>query len=140
MTNFDRITASPAALARVLDGLGVPDAPWDEAFRKKFCKECSLENCDGPEGCPHQEKRDNPLWWLALKAEESEETEADNLRVLVRRATPRLPLHTSAQDRFCPTCGTYISWDGLNEPLNRAPKFCRECGQAFDWGTEDKGG
>lgn len=136
MTNFDKITASHATMAQFLDGLEVPDAPWDKDFRKKFCQECSLENCDGPGGCPHQEKRDNPLWWLVLEAEESESTDTDRLQDLLKRATPRLPLRTSAQDRFCPACGAYISWDGLNDPMEQAPKFCRECGQAFDWSTE----
>lgn len=42
----------------------------------------------------------------------------------------------SLADRGCPSCGEYISWDALNDPLEYAPPFCKHCGQALDWSKE----
>lgn len=63
-TNFDRITASPEVLAAFLTSLPCLDAPWDDAFHRVFCDNCSMEDC--PKVCPHEEKRNSPAWWLSL--------------------------------------------------------------------------
>lgn len=44
-TNFDRITASPEALASFLASLPCLDAPWDDDFHRIFCDNCPMENC-----------------------------------------------------------------------------------------------
>ena len=62
MTNFEKLTASPEALAAFLAALPVASAPWDEAFHKKVCAGCSQKDCDPI--CPHEDKRNSPLWWL----------------------------------------------------------------------------
>lgn len=66
MTNFEKITASPAALGAFLGSLPVLTAPWDDDFHREFCDACDAENCDG-ENCPHQAERDNPTRWLGLE-------------------------------------------------------------------------
>lgn len=65
-TNFNQITASPAALAAFLGALPVLTGPWDTAFHRKFCDTCPAENCDA---CPNEARRDNPEWWLGLEVE-----------------------------------------------------------------------
>lgn len=67
MTEYERITESPQALAAFLGGLPVLEGPWNEAFRRKFCAGCAADNCDA-ENCPYNEYRDNPAWWLAQAA------------------------------------------------------------------------
>ena len=67
-TNFEKITASPAALADFLGSLPTLSGPWDDSFHRAFCDACPAENCDA-ENCPHNAERDNPLWWLGLAAE-----------------------------------------------------------------------
>lgn len=68
MTNFEKITASPETLAEVLAEIPAADSPWDRAFRETFCARCSRQDCDGQDGgCPNQEKRGNPGWWLRLE-------------------------------------------------------------------------
>ena len=37
-----------------------------EAFRREFCAGCGQEDCEPT--CPHQDKRDNPAWWLKQEA------------------------------------------------------------------------
>ena len=49
-TNFDRITASPEALASFLASLPCLDAPWDDDFHRIFCDNCPMEYC--PKVCP----------------------------------------------------------------------------------------
>ncbi len=66
MTNFERITASPEALAAFLATIHAASGPWDDDFHRQYCDRCGLENCDP---CPHEGKRNNPAWWLAQKAE-----------------------------------------------------------------------
>lgn len=68
MTHFEKITKSPEALGEFLSGLPVIHGPWDSAFCREFCENCTAENCDG---CAHTE-RNNPFWWLGLPAEEVE--------------------------------------------------------------------
>lgn len=53
------------ALGGVLASLSAAEAPWDKAFREAYCQGCGRENCDA---CPHEEYRNNPVWWLRLAA------------------------------------------------------------------------
>ncbi|MEY8388832.1 hypothetical protein AALC17_16375 [Oscillospiraceae bacterium 38-13] len=68
MSNFEKITATPEALGAFLASLPVATGPWDESFHEKFCASCEREECD-TEHCPHQNERNNPLWWLTQAAE-----------------------------------------------------------------------
>lgn len=68
MKEFDRITESPEKLGEFLRSLPILDGPWDTAFQNQFCADCLYQNCDG---CPHEEFRNNPLWWLTLEAGEN---------------------------------------------------------------------
>lgn len=63
MTEFERITVSPAALGAFLSSLPCLEGPWDDAFHREFCGKCAAENCDA---CPHEAERNNPAWWLEL--------------------------------------------------------------------------
>ena len=65
-TNFEKITATPEALAAFLSSLPVLSGPWDEAFHRRYCDACSAEECGGCEN----RALNNPLWWLSLAAEE----------------------------------------------------------------------
>lgn len=67
-SNFEKITASPEALAAFLSSLPVLSGPWDEAFHRRYCDACPAENCDGCEN----RALNNPLWWLGLPAEVAE--------------------------------------------------------------------
>lgn len=64
-TNFEKITASPEALAAFLSSLPVLSGPWDEAFHHRYCDACSAEEC----GECENKALNNPLWWLSLAAE-----------------------------------------------------------------------
>ncbi len=64
-TNFQRITASPEALAAFLSSLPVLAGPWDEAFHRRYCDACPAEEC----GECGNKAINNPLWWLCLAAE-----------------------------------------------------------------------
>lgn len=139
MTRFKQIAASPASMANFLSSLPTLKGPWDEAFDKAFCSTCGVQDCNA-EGCPHQQIRDNViLWWLRLSSEaaDAEETAGDLVDIL-ERATPKAPTKDSLADRGCPSCGEYISWDALNDPLEYAPQFCKHCGQALDWSQEKR--
>lgn len=61
MTEFERITASPAILGEFLGTLPCLEGPWDDAFHREFCDKCEAENCDA---CPHEAERNSPTWWL----------------------------------------------------------------------------
>lgn len=61
MTEFERITASPAVLGAFLGSLPCLEGPWDDAFHREFCDKCEAENCDT---CPHEAERNSPTWWL----------------------------------------------------------------------------
>ena len=63
MTEFEKITASPAVLGAFLGSLPCLEGPWDNAFHRAFCDKCKAENCDA---CPHEAERNNPTWWLGL--------------------------------------------------------------------------
>ena len=63
MTEFERITVSPAVLGSFLSFLPCLGGPWDDAFHREFCSKCTAENCDD---CQHEAERNNPAWWLEL--------------------------------------------------------------------------
>jgi len=64
-TVFEAVTKDAAALAGLLGGLPVIEAPWDTAFQKHYCASCGADNCDA---CPNEAFRNNPAWWLSLEA------------------------------------------------------------------------
>ncbi len=70
MTNFEKLTTSPEALAAFLSAIPVANSPWDEGFHRKFCHGCGLEDCDH---CPHEAERNNPAWWLEQEIEGGEQ-------------------------------------------------------------------
>ena len=63
MSNFEKITETPEALDAFLESLTVINSPWEDGFHKAFCGTCGKTDCGI---CPHQDKRNNPLWWLKL--------------------------------------------------------------------------
>ena len=65
-TNFANLTQSPEVLGAFLSSLPILEGPWDEEFHRRYCDGCTRTDCDGGEGCPHSEQRNNPLWWLKL--------------------------------------------------------------------------
>lgn len=65
MRIYDKLTESPETLGEFLKSLPVLDTPWDTAFQKTFCGKCKEESCDN---CPNEKYRNNPKWWLGLKA------------------------------------------------------------------------
>ena len=67
-TNFDAITRSPSRLGGFLRSLPILEAPWDDEFHKRYCAKCPSPDCDY---CPHERFRNNPEWWLLLKAGEA---------------------------------------------------------------------
>ena len=84
MSNFEKITASPEALAEFLASLSVATGPWDESFHKEFCNSCKRKNCDGKK-CPHQNERGNPAWWLRLGEKQGE---AAGVTIKIKAAFP----------------------------------------------------
>lgn len=69
VSNFEEITKSPEALGEFLRALPILDGPWDTEFQRRYCAGCGKVSCDDEEPCPHEEKRNNPGWWLGLAAE-----------------------------------------------------------------------
>lgn len=69
MNYFEKITASPAALAAFLAAIPALDGPWDKVFQRTFCRTCEAQNCDA-ENCPHNAERNNPAWFLAQEVAE----------------------------------------------------------------------
>lgn len=67
-TNFEEIARTPETLAAFLRSLPVLDGPWDEEFQRQYCAGCGKVSCDGGSGCPYEEKRNSPGWWLGLEA------------------------------------------------------------------------
>ena len=67
MTIYEKLTASPTDLGEFLLSLPVIEGPWHRAFQRQFCDRCEKEECDG---CPNEQYRANPYWWLSLEAEE----------------------------------------------------------------------
>lgn len=68
-TVFEAITKDKPTLAGFLRSLPVIEAPWDDAFHKRYCAGCGKQDCDV---CPNEEFRNNPEWWLSLVAEAAE--------------------------------------------------------------------
>lgn len=66
-TYFDKITASPEALAEFLASIQALDGPWDRVFQEKFCTKCRASNCTR---CPHPKERNSPAWFLAQEVAE----------------------------------------------------------------------
>lgn len=62
-------TIDPETLGAFLRGLPVIEAPWDEAFQRKYCAGCGKVSCDDGSPCPYEDKRNNPLWWLSQESE-----------------------------------------------------------------------
>ena len=72
MTNYDRIAETPEALGAFLASLPIANAPWDDEFHKQFCADCHYLGCDS---CPHEQFRNNPLWWLKRETQKDYEAE-----------------------------------------------------------------
>ena len=70
ITYFEKITASPEAMAEFLASIPALETPWDEVFQRTYCATCSADNCDA-ENCPHNEERNNPAWFLAQEVPEA---------------------------------------------------------------------
>lgn len=51
----------------------------------------------------------------------------------LEKLIPRKPICESLADRSCPACDAYIPFDALNDNIEDAPKYCKNCGQALDW-------
>ncbi len=66
MTNFEKLMASPETLGAFLASIPTISAPWDEAFHREFCAGCGQEDCEPV--CSHQDRRNNPAWWLKREA------------------------------------------------------------------------
>lgn len=74
MSNFEKITALPETLGAFLASLPIADGPCDENFHRTFCDSCKKgkrENC-GTTGCPHEDERNKPTWWLKQGEEPGE--------------------------------------------------------------------
>lgn len=69
MTNFEKITRSPEALAEFLRNLVAVNTPWEKEFSRLICAPCERECCDG---CSSIQMSKDPLWWLGMQAEEPE--------------------------------------------------------------------
>lgn len=65
MTNFEKVSASPEALAAFLATIPAAGSPWEDDFHRQYCHSCGLEDCDH---CPHEAERNSPAWWLAQEA------------------------------------------------------------------------
>lgn len=65
VTNFEKLTQSPAGLGAFLRGLPILEGPWDNEFHKRYCRKCPSTDCTY---CPHEKFRNNPEWRLNLKA------------------------------------------------------------------------
>ena len=84
MSNFEKITETPEALGAFLESLTVINSPWEDGFHKAFCGTCGKTDCGI---CPHQDKRNNPLWWLKLGEKPGE---ALGLSIRIKAAFPVL--------------------------------------------------
>lgn len=51
----------------------------------------------------------------------------------LEKQIPQKPIRESLADRACPVCDAYIPFDALNDKIEDAPNFCKNCGQALDW-------
>jgi len=74
VTNFEKITATPAALGAFLASLTVIESPWEEMFHRTFCAGCGKEDCVR---CPHERERNDPTWWLSRAVQGGQEVPAE---------------------------------------------------------------
>jgi len=99
MSNFEKITASPETLGAFLASLPIATGPWDEQFHRQFCDSCKREHCE-MQGCPHENVRNNPTWWLTQEGSSGTRalepgaivTLENPLRVNIRAARHESPL------------------------------------------------
>ena len=132
MTNFEKITASPEALGEFLASLPVATGPWDKEFHRAFCDSCGRENCDRKR-CQHQDKRNNPLWWLMMGGKEGE---VPGLSIRIKAAFPILwhkEYFTVAEKRKetrapCVCCDNTgkVTIKGVEYPCPRCKGNCRK--------------
>jgi hypothetical protein len=120
MTNFEKITASPDALGEFLASLPVATGPWDEEFHRAFCVDCERENCD-EKRCPHQDKRNNPTWWLTMGGKPGE---VPGLSINIKAA---LPLEWGKE---------YYTVDSTVKQVRAACVCCDNTGKVTIKGTE----
>lgn len=57
MTNYEKITQSPKALAAFLSSLSCLEGHWNEEFHQRFCAACIEPEC---ENCLHEDYRNAP--------------------------------------------------------------------------------
>ena len=72
MTNFEKITTSPEALAELLGSVASDAGPWDAAFTERYCKACTSKECtDAVCALPevYKDPRKMAAWWLGLEAD-----------------------------------------------------------------------
>ncbi len=87
MSNFEKVAASPGTLGAFLVSLPIATGPWDESIHQMFCNSCKQDkrqDCGTPR-CPHEDKRNNPTWWLKQGEEPGE---ALGLTIMVKAAFP----------------------------------------------------
>ena len=119
MNNFEKITASPEALAGFLRGLNAVDTPWEKDFYREFCDGCGEENCDA-ENCPHSEARGNPLRWLGKEVELREPNTCKLLGVgvgvkfRIGKGSTVFWIRGNGQFQTDPPCATGASYSFLN--------------------------
>ncbi len=167
ITNFDKITASPEALADFLASLPCLQGPWDDAFQAAFCADCPAENCDA-ENCHHQAERNSPAWWLAqiytgsgpvrTDSPNPYKRQAANLRLEAMHQRDRFGRHLLAQELEGAAASIEelvqteamqkqepeaLDWegDGYDEDGNIIYDIakCRTCGHEFEEGINDWG-
>lgn len=56
VTNFEKLTQSPAEFGAFLRGLPILEGPWDDEFHKRYCRKCPSTDCTY---CPHEKFRNN---------------------------------------------------------------------------------
>ena len=65
-----------------------------------------------------------------------------DLQELVDRATPKKPINQSTpvvRQGYCPNCkGELRKLGSRNEVVLEGQLYCRSCGQALDWSTDDE--
>lgn len=103
MNNFEEITKNPETLGAFLRGLPVIEAPWDEAFQRKYCAGCGKVSCDVAAAVKSFQKwqaekmgRDvNPSRLIALL-----------MQTGVKRVEVRSPVFTTVADNAVAQIGT----------------------------------
>lgn len=71
MNNYERYAGTPDRLSDFLASLPTLDGPWNDAFRKKHCNGCKIEDCAE---CPNGniEKRNIDEWLIMRTARDEE--------------------------------------------------------------------